>query len=294
MSQSEVIFKSNIVWLDVDEIKPNDYNPNYMPQTTFEALVKSIKKGFYGAIVISKDKIIIDGEHRWRALKLLGQKKIPCIYEENADLAQMKILTIQLNRERGYLTPVETGNVLSSLNTEHQIPMDILVETTHIPMEEMTVLTNLKFDPDLVQDDKDENIYTWSKIDGIVGVLTGKLRERGMSFDTIYYKSRGGLVPARLIADRLDIKEVIEFDSRSSPTKQLPVKSLIVEDIYDTGKTYKDLKEIFNEDTIFACLFMRREKSVPRNVVFGTLTQGNEYIVFPWDKMEYRRSLKAK
>ena len=70
-----VEFKTDIVWLDIADVKPNDYNPNYMPSDIFESLKDNIKKNkFYGAIIIRKDKTIIDGEHRYLALKSLGFK----------------------------------------------------------------------------------------------------------------------------------------------------------------------------------------------------------------------------
>ena len=146
-----VEFNTEIKWLDISEVKPNDYNPNYMPSDIFESLKDNIQKNkFYGAIIIRKDKTIIDGEHRYLALKALGFKKIPCLIAgDDIDDVKAKLLTIRMNRERGYLLPVETGKVL--LDVANTVPQDILSKASGIPEQEIGVLMNVGFDPNLSQ-----------------------------------------------------------------------------------------------------------------------------------------------
>ena len=109
----EIEFSNEVVWKNISDVKPNNYNPNYMPNNIFDSLKDDIKQNkFFGAIIVNKKGTIIDGEHRYLALKKLGVKKIPCIVE-NVDDDKAKILTVRINRERGFLTPVETGTVLS-------------------------------------------------------------------------------------------------------------------------------------------------------------------------------------
>jgi hypoxanthine phosphoribosyltransferase len=90
-------------------------------------------------------------------------------------------------------------------------------------------------------------------------------------------------VPARLLADRLGIK-VILVDK-----DQIPQDSLFVDDIYDTGKTFaKILPKVQDSDNlIYATLFARKGKKIPKQVVYAQLTKGDEYIVYPWDKFEH-------
>ncbi len=279
-----VKFKNNIKYVNAETLIPTLGNPNYVPQSLFQSIIDDIKKnGFYGAILINNDNEIVDGEHRWRALKSLGVKEVPVIVDEELDKNTSRIQTIRLNRERGYLTPVETGKMLINLN--ETIPMDILAQSTSIPMPELTVLTNLKYDPTLQQDtETSSQKISWANIDSIVNQLYAKIKETKQKFTEIYTISRGGLIPARLIADKLDIK-IIHVD------KDVPDNSLFIDDIYDSGKTFDDVTK-GNGTILFGTLFGRTGTKFPENTLIGQETIGNEYIVFPWDKQEYSRMQK--
>lgn len=68
--------------LKLSDIEFNDYNPNTMPDNYYIALKNNIQSnGYLQPLLINKidDKyIIIDGEHRYKALKELGYKKVDC------------------------------------------------------------------------------------------------------------------------------------------------------------------------------------------------------------------------
>jgi uncharacterized protein len=49
----------------------------------------------------------------------------------------------------------------------------------------------------------------WDEIEAFTAVLVKKILEKKINFDRIYTISRGGLVPARLVADRLNIKQIL-------------------------------------------------------------------------------------
>jgi len=269
--------------INVNEIFPNDYNPNFQPQTTFDSLMDNIKRnGFYGAIIINKKNVIIDGEHRWRALKALGQKEIPCILETEADDNLSKILTLRLNRERGYLVPVETGAVLTSL--AETIPPDILSQTTNIPLDELQLLTNLKFDPALHDMEQTEAKLMWNNVETLITSLCDRIKASGNKFDTIYTLSRGGLIPARLVADKLNIQNIQLISDKQKG-------GLFIDDIYDSGKTYKKYAK---DMTLAGFLHLRKNQKCPDNVVYGRETDDDSYVVYPWDKQEFNRSKQTK
>ncbi|MDP2667323.1 MAG: phosphoribosyltransferase [Nitrosopumilaceae archaeon] len=123
----------------------------------------------------------------------------------------------------------------------------------------------------------------WNEIESLADVLTSKVKSLNLPFNSISTISRGGLVPARLLADRLGIK-VILVDK-----DEIPQDSLFVDDIYDTGKTFaKILPKVKDSDhLIYATLFARKSKIIPKQVVYAQLTKGDEYIVYPWDKFEH-------
>jgi hypothetical protein len=39
-------------------------------------------------------------------------------------------------------------------------------------------------------------------------------------------------------------------------------------------------------------LFARRGKKYPKQLIFGKKTNTNSYLVYPWDKLEYKRLKK--
>ena len=270
----QVEFSNEVVWKDIRDVKPNNYNPNYMPSQIFDSLKDDIQQNkFYGTIIINKKGIIIDGEHRYLALKKLGAKKVPCIVEDvNDDKA--KILTVRINRERGYLTPVETGSVLAVL--QKSIPLDILQKQTNIPAKELALLTALKYDPDLEVQSTTNTPVTWHKIEEYTNHLAKQIDFDVNSISTV---SRGGLVPARLLADRLDVNTIYVDEAKIKG-------DLFVDDIYDTGKTYAKLKSKASPKTRYCFLFKRKGIIIPNGVLFAQETEGSEYVIFPWDKFE--------
>lgn len=91
--------------INVDLIDKNKWNPNEMDDTTFNRLVVELEEtGFIDPIqVVPTDDgryVILGGEHRWQAAKVLGWESIPCIiltdekWKEN-DLC--KFVTVRLN-----------------------------------------------------------------------------------------------------------------------------------------------------------------------------------------------------
>jgi ParB/RepB/Spo0J family partition protein len=115
--------------IDVNKIEKNDWNPNVMADTEYQALKQDMHvHGVNGVdpILVSpkgvfqlegeiageawtqafkvKGYVIIDGEHRWKAAKELGWKQVCCtsegIKEEDA-----KALCYRRNRERGTIDP---------------------------------------------------------------------------------------------------------------------------------------------------------------------------------------------
>ena len=128
----------------------------------------------------------------------------------------------------------------------------------------------------------------WSEIESIVKRLSNKISKLNQTFSSITTVSRGGLVPARLIADHLDIKKIYV------DKKKINSDSLFVDDIYDSGDTFdKIIKRVDHPSKfVFVTLFARRGKKYPKQLLYGKKTNDDEYLVFPWDKLEFKRTKK--
>lgn len=124
---------------------------------------------------------------------------------------------------------------------------------------------------------------SWENIEACTVVLIKKILDKGLSFNSISTVSRGGLVPARLVADRLGIKQILVDETVIS------ADSLFVDDIYDTGETFRRIIEKADDQDslVYATLFARRNEQYPRQLVYAELTKGDEYIVYPWDRFEH-------
>jgi ParB-like chromosome segregation protein Spo0J len=99
-----------------ESVKPNEYNPNRQDPETFDLLCKSITEdGFTQPIVVQAEtRIIVDGEHRWRAAQALGMATIPVVFV-NMTEAQRRIATLRHNRARGNELVDLTASVMRDL-----------------------------------------------------------------------------------------------------------------------------------------------------------------------------------
>ncbi|MFM8658782.1 MAG: phosphoribosyltransferase [Candidatus Nitrosotenuis sp.] len=129
----------------------------------------------------------------------------------------------------------------------------------------------------------------WSEIESAVTKLVQKLEDKKLQFKTISTISRGGLVPARLLADRLGIKQIL-VDGESVPSD-----SLFVDDIYDSGETFRKIiqKADDPDELVFATIYARKKESYPKQLVYAELTHDTEYIVYPWDRFEHGMPYEA-
>ncbi|MHA7734185.1 phosphoribosyltransferase [Nitrosopumilus sp. S6] len=127
---------------------------------------------------------------------------------------------------------------------------------------------------------------TWSEIESIVKRLSAKISKLPQTFSSITTLSRGGLVPARLIADQLGIDKIFV------DKKKISSDSLFVDDIFDTGDTFNGIIKQVDVPSkfIFATLFARPGKKYPKQLLYGKKTNNTAYVVFPWDKLEFNRS----
>ncbi len=127
---------------------------------------------------------------------------------------------------------------------------------------------------------------SWLEIESIVKRLSSKISKLPQKFSSITTVSRGGLVPARLIADQLNIKKIFV------DKKKINSNSLFVDDIFDTGDTFNEIitRVDIPSRFVYATLFARCGKKYPKQLLYGKKTNNNAYVVFPWDRLEFKRT----
>ena len=129
---------------------------------------------------------------------------------------------------------------------------------------------------------------TWIDIENCVQIVSKKILNLSKNFSSISTVSRGGLIPSRLLADSLGIEKIFVDQ------KTISSESLVVDDIFDTGKTFSNLlSKVSNpSEFTFVTLFARRGMNFPEQLIYGNQTLDDSYVVFPWDKFEFEKSIE--
>lgn len=121
-----------IVWEEATNLRANSWNPNFVLDQELDLLALSIlKSGWLHPIVISTNRLIIDGFHRWMlSLEHPGvskkyRGKVPCVILPVSD-AEAMVMTVRINRSRGTHAAVRMSDLVQSLIDEHGVnPLDL-------------------------------------------------------------------------------------------------------------------------------------------------------------------------
>lgn len=106
---------------------------------------------------------------------------------------------------------------------------------------------------------------------------------------------RGGLIPATLLAHKLNI-ERIHVIPKIHPTQEEFIKDLIIlpstktkllfiDDIYDTGKTYQQIRNVLFEYDFKPCFLVMKHapQNIPQPYYPGRTMFSDQWVVFPWE-----------
>lgn len=130
--QSKNYYQNQIVeYLDINQIVPLKNQPrNNFDKDSLDDLAQSIRTyGILQPIIVSVDKndqvTIIAGERRWRAAKIAGLDKVPCIVRELYDHSKLELALIE-NIQREALSALEEANSFKQLIEEHNYSQETL------------------------------------------------------------------------------------------------------------------------------------------------------------------------
>ncbi|QKF61772.1 chromosome partitioning protein [Campylobacter curvus] len=172
--------------IEIAKILPNPYQPRqHFDEEALKELSESIKRHglIQPIIVIKKDDgyMLIAGERRYRATKMLGERKIKAII---ADLKSQNLRELALieNIQRENLNPIELANSYKELINEYKITQDGLANIIHKSRTQITNTMRLlllsKSTQKLLQEDK----LTQGHAKVIVGLSVG---DEKMIVDTV-------------------------------------------------------------------------------------------------------------
>ncbi|MBX1886839.1 ParB/RepB/Spo0J family partition protein [Campylobacter peloridis] len=128
--------EGRLEFIDLDLISPNPYQPRKnFDEQALEELASSIKE--YGLIqpivVLKKDDfsyVLVAGERRYRACKILKQNEIKAVVLNNDDIKLRELALIE-NIQRENLNPIELAYSYKELLELHDITQEKLSDIIH-------------------------------------------------------------------------------------------------------------------------------------------------------------------
>jgi ParB family chromosome partitioning protein len=136
--------QKNIINLDIEDIKPNPYQPRkYFDNEALKELSDSIKEhGLLQPIIVTLDNdnyIIVAGERRYRATKLAGINSINAIVAD-VNIKKLRELAIIENIQREELNPIELALSYKELINDYEITHE---ELSNRVKKSRTNITNI-------------------------------------------------------------------------------------------------------------------------------------------------------
>lgn len=138
---------------------------------------------------------------------------------------------------------------------------------------------------------KNDYYLDWDDIENLVKKTALKIKKNNnKKYDLIIGIKNGGIIPAILISRELDINDIefitirknkiFKFNKFHKDKKYL----LIIDEIYDTGKTFSIVNEYFKRfEYDYACLLSRYRIPDNNKIVTGKVLNHKRWIVFPWE-----------
>ena len=128
----------------------------------------------------------------------------------------------------------------------------------------------------------DKIILSWKDIENVIDKVVEKIENLEKKPFYLYGIPRGGLIPATWISHKTGIKYQQINSAQISKMADLS-HILIIDDICDSGKTVKEIRENYPKIKV-ACLYYKETASETPDI-YGEIV-GDEWIHFPWEETE--------
>ena len=126
---------------------------------------------------------------------------------------------------------------------------------------------------------KNKLYLSWKWVDDQINKIGDKLE--GLDLEFVAGIPRGGLIPAVMMSHAFGIK-YISYSSAKLLPSELRSKTLVIDDISDTGITMAEADEL-NFLTAALCLRFST-KTVP--TLTGEIINDDRWLVFPWEQLD--------
>ena len=232
--------KEKILYLPIHELAPNGMQPRkQFDKQELASLADSIKQhGFLQPITVRvADRLplpeelnspgfeIIAGERRWRAAKLAGLEKVPCIIRE-ADREESAYLALVENLQRKDLGFFEEAEALRNLLLMTSMSQSEMAERLSLSPSALSNKLRL-----LTLSSTERALITEHQLSERHARAILKIRDGAMRADAIRQIGTQGLtaVESEALADRLNGKQTAFVEEQKAPAK--PQRICVIRDV---------------------------------------------------------------
>ena len=141
-----------------------------------------------------------------------------------------------------------------------------------------------------------EIILSWSDVGEYITKISIEVQAKIISNSLKDYEviaiGNGGIIPATMLSYKLNIKPINIFPlidkqiiSHKVPTLDPKKKYLLIDEIYDTGKTIDLVERSLMEMNYLKIFLLKRYKtdSIRDKDVCGKILNDSRWVVFPWE-----------
>jgi len=206
---------SGPLYVGIDQILPNPSQPRQaMEQESLTELAASIREhGILQPLIVSLGDapdqfVLIAGERRWRAARLVGLNTVPVIVRQATDQQRLELALIE-NLQRADLAPLDTAEAYRQLAEEFKLSHDEIAERVGKSRAAVTNTLRLLRLPDAVRIALVEIKISEGHARALLGLATPQAQ---------------AAVLQNVLANDLSVRQTEELVRRYSGERAAPVK----------------------------------------------------------------------
>ncbi len=251
-----------VLYIDINDIKPNANQPrkNFNAEKIRELADSIVEHGIIQPLVVRESNgfcEIVAGERRWRAARIAGLKKVPCIMREFTDEQNMLVSIIE-NMQREDLNPIEEAKGLQQMMVNFGLTHDQISKSISKSRPYISNSLRLLKLPEEIQDMVSDGLLSMGHARALVNVDSQELQialcrsvvEEGLSVRELERIVAAEGKPKKRRAKRMKSPDTIRVEN------QLKEKFGTKVTISETGKKGKIQLEFYSPEELNRLLDM--------------------------------------
>ncbi len=248
MADASSMNNQRIVDMDIEQLQPNPTQPRGIisPESVME-LSDSIKEhGVLEPLVVAHTPAgyqIVAGERRWRASKMAGLTKVPCLIKETTPKGMLEMAIVE-NVQREDLNPLERAKAFKNLQDQFSLGTSEIAKRIGKSPSYISNSLRLLALPDAIKDGLLSNLITEGHARALLTIEDSKHMIE--AYKTVLRES-ASVRKTEDVARRINIKEgkVDKFGGKPSGPGRQP--KYIVSD--DADKIEQDLRQTLGDNS---------------------------------------------